>query len=142
MTWIMCVLVSITCLATHILAVRALGDKLPAAFVTPAFYTVALFVLYVVAVIEKPRVDWQAITQPNLLLPLILAGITIGLTDLFFVKSLGLGATAAVAMPILLAGSTVLVAVLSVLIFKDHLTMQKIVGIALALGGLVLIYRG
>ncbi|HPQ51231.1 MAG TPA: EamA family transporter, partial [Alphaproteobacteria bacterium] len=79
---------------------------------------------------------------PSVLIPLIFAGVTIGLTDFFFVKSLNLGADASIALPILSAGAAVLVTILGFLIFKESLSFYKLAGIVLAISGIFLIHKG
>lgn len=130
------------CLTGHVLAVRLLGEKFPSSFITPAFYSVAFAMLLLLFWWEKPRLDWTQISQTGVLLPLVIAGVTIGLTDFFFVKSLNLGADASVAMPILVGGSAVFIALFAALLFGEALTLAKIFGIALTISGLFMIYRG
>ncbi|MCB1551298.1 MAG: EamA family transporter [Alphaproteobacteria bacterium] len=142
MTWTISILISVVMFTGHILAVRYVGEKFPSTFVTPAFYTFALVMLYTLFFIDRPKFEWGEVAQPSVLIPLIFAGVTIGLTDFFFVKSLNLGADASIALPILSAGAAVLVTILGFLIFKESLSFYKLAGIVLAISGIFLIHKG
>lgn len=141
MTWTFSIFISVICFSTHIIALRLLADKLPASLITPAFYSFAIFVLFAYFFIEKPKFEFSQLSQGYILIPIVLAGITIALTDLFLVKSLSLDADVSVAMPILLGGSTALALCLSAVFFQEVISFSKIIGVLLAITGIFLIYK-
>lgn len=143
MTWGLSILLSTTMYAAHILAIKVLGERFSSSFVTPAFYVVAVSLLGGIYLIERPKVDWSALAaQPGIMIAIAVAGITIAMTDFFFVKSLNLGAEASIAMPLLVGGGTAMVAILGCLLFQESMSLYKIAGIACVILGVTLINKG
>lgn len=143
MAWPLSILVAVLCLTGHMIAIKFLGDKFPSSFVTPAFYSCAVLLLWVIYLIDRPTIEGglQSIFSPTILVTIALAGFTIGLTDFFFVRSINQGADITVAMPLLLAGSICLLTILGILFFKETLHLWKGLGVVLTVTGLFLIFK-
>lgn len=141
MNWITSIFLAMICLVGHVLAVRALSVRIPPAILTPAFYTVAVAVLYGLFFTTRSPIPWDEFSSWRAILLLVAAGLTIGLTDFFFVQSMNLGASTAAAMPILFGGSTMIVAVLGVILFREDLSLAKSLGIGLTIAGITLIHH-
>jgi drug/metabolite transporter (DMT)-like permease len=142
MNWMVSISIATVCYASHILAIRFLGEKFPSSFITPVFYFFGLCLLGVLFFIDRPKLNLEEVTTPTILIILTIAGFSIALTDFFFVKSLNLGAEASTIMPMLVGGSAVLVAVLGAVVFKEAVSVTKITGIIFAVLGIFLIHRG
>lgn len=141
MIWLYSILAAMASFTVHALTVKALGERLSPAFLTPAFYTFAVIILYALFLWQRPKVDWGEVAAPATLIPIIIAGVTIGLTDFFFVRSLNQGAPISVAIPILLGGSTVLITLISAYLFKESINMWKVLGVLMTVGGIYLVYK-
>lgn len=142
MTWTTSIALAVLCLSSHMIAVKFLGEKFPAPLVTASFYTFALVTLYLVYAVMRPEVEWQSFLTTKTFVLLAIAGVTIGLTDFFFVQSIGQGASVSVALPLLLAGSATAVAIIALLFLGELASAYKIMGIALCIAGIVLINKG
>ncbi|NTU46406.1 EamA family transporter [Candidatus Roizmanbacteria bacterium] len=70
----------------------------------------------------------------------MLGGVFIALFTTFSFKALSQGPGAAVVMPTLRVGGVVIVVLLSVLLLKEKLSLQAIVGILLACSGIYLLF--
>ena len=68
----------------------------------------------------------------------VLTGICVGVGTIFFFVLFQKGGPLS-AVPMILAGGAALMAVAGILLFKEPVTLTRVVGIALALGGLFLL---
>jgi multidrug transporter EmrE-like cation transporter len=141
MIWVYSVIAALLSFTIHALAIKALGEKFPPSFVAPVFYTFAVIFLYGIYAIERPKVDMAEVMQVKIMLPLILAGVTIALTDYFFVKSLNQGAPLSLALPLLQGGSVALICIGGIVLFKEDFNLWKALGILMTICGIALIYK-
>ncbi len=70
-----------------------------------------------------------------------IGGALISVFTLFSFKALSIGPGVSTVMPILRIGMVSLVAVLGVLVLKESLTMQKVVGLFLSAAGIYLLFK-
>lgn len=141
MNWGTSVSVATICYTSHLIAIKFLGDKLPSSAVTPTFYIFAMMTLCAVFFIEKPRVELGALTSLSTIIPIVIAGVTIALTDYFFVKTLNLEVPISVALPLFLGVGTILTCLFSYVLFKEQFTLTKALGILLTISGIFLINK-
>lgn len=141
MIWVYSVLAALASLTVHVLITKALGEKFPPIVVTSIFYSFAVLFLFGLFAIERPKVEWGEVLQLNIIALLVLAGVTIALTDYFLVKSLNQGAPLSLALPLLQGGSVALISIGGIILFKEDLNLWKVLGILLTIGGIALIYK-
>ena len=69
----------------------------------------------------------------------ILAGISIGLASLFFIKMFATGVNLSIGVPLVRIGIVLLAGILGALLLKESINLQYLIGFALALVGLYLL---
>jgi len=128
--------------ALHTGAIKVAGEKIPAAQVTFLFYIFAVLTTLVILLLSRSRPDLAVIVQDKKLLAAIaLAGITIGLTDYFFLRGLALGAPLSVYAPLFSTVGLGIIALIGVFYFGEAFTLTKLVGFAFAAVGIFLLAR-
>lgn len=141
-SWLVYIHLAAVTWAGHLLCLKFAGERLPSALVTSVFYVFALLTVFTIYILSTDKAPTKAVmSEPKLLLALIGAGVTIGLTDYFFVTSLAKGGPVSLTTPIFSALGILLVAVLGVLLFKESLTLVKVLGFVFAITGIFLISR-
>lgn len=128
--------------ALHTGAIKVAGEKIPAAQVTFLFYIFAVLTTLVILLLSRARPDMAVILQDKKLVAAIaLAGITIGLTDFFFLRGLVLGAPLSVYAPLFSTVGLGLIALIGVFWFGELMTLTKLAGFAFAAVGIFLLAR-
>ncbi|GAI86232.1 unnamed protein product, partial [marine sediment metagenome] len=69
----------------------------------------------------------------------VLAGVSIGLASLFFIKMFASGANLSIGVPLVRIGIVLLASVLGILILKEGFSFRYLIGFALSLIGLYLL---
>jgi multidrug transporter EmrE-like cation transporter len=141
MIWLYSVVAAMLSFTVHALVIKALGEKFPPSLVAAVFYTFAVLFLYGLYAYERPKFEWTELAQVKVVTLLIVAGVTIALTDFFFVKSINEGAPISIALPILQGGSVALVCIGSFVLFKEDFNLWKTLGILMTVGGIILINK-
>ncbi len=143
MNWLQCVIFAAIAFAIHTGCLKVLGDKLPAALVTCCFYSVALLTTIGIVVFEKinPSSFTEVLTTRTVIIALVVAGVTIALTDYFFVHGFGLGAPMSLYGPLYSTLGFALIALIGVGFFSETLTASKLAGFAFAAIGFFLMVR-
>lgn len=128
--------------ALHTGAIKVAGEKIPAAQVTFLFYIFAVLTTLVILVLSRSRPDMALIMQDKkLVIAIALAGITIGLTDYFFLRGLALGAPLSVYAPLFSTVGLGIIALIGVFYFGEAFTLTKFVGFVFAAAGIFLLAR-
>ncbi len=140
--WYLYLTLSATAWALHVGALKYMGDRLPAAQIVFLFYLCALLTTGIILFASRQRIDFTAIAaQPRLVLALIMAGVTIGLVDFFFVKGLALGAPISIYTPLFTTVGLTLITLIGVFYFTETMTATKLLGFACAAVGFFLMAR-
>ncbi len=139
MTWLYYAIAAAVAWAAHVVCLKILGDKIPAALVTFSFYMFALTTTALILAFDKTRIDFQSlIVDWRIFAAVAVAGITIALTDFFFVKGFSFGAPMSVYPPLFTTVGLTLIALAGLVLFAESLTTIKLVGFACAVAGIFL----
>jgi|GEM_PF-2540183 len=144
MTWFYFIFLAATMWSLHNIAIKILGEHLPAAFIATLFYSIAFtttLLLYWFTERGHEKVDWSLLGQPKIFFAIVAAGITIGLTDFFFVSGLARGAPLSLANPTFSTIGLILTVIAGLLLFQEVLTPAKILGMFLAVVSIFLLLR-
>lgn len=143
-SWVIPLVLASVLWASHVAFIRIAIEKLPAATLTASFYVFALITTIIVLVITRTKVDvGMIVADKKLLASVILAGVTIGLTDFFFSKGLAGAAPPPIAIysPLFTTIALTLIALIGVLVFQENLTPVRVGGFILSVVGIFLLAR-
>ncbi|HUD19618.1 MAG TPA: EamA family transporter [Patescibacteria group bacterium] len=116
---------------------RKLGSQLKDPYFTNLIFQIGSFVTTVVVYLLFSR---KVETNQQGLMFALLGGVFVSLFTLFSFKTLEIGPGVSTVMPILRVGGVALVAILGVLLLREKLSLQAILGLLLSSFGIILLF--
>ena len=116
----------------HIFSVKILGETIPPVFIATIFLFIATLTTGTIYLLGNETLSLQELVNGKTILLLVLAGVTIGLTDFWVAKSYVEGAPLSLGYPVFGTVSTFLLVGAGFIFMKEHLSYEKIIGIFLA----------
>ena len=142
MMWLTLLISASVSWAIHNIFLKMVGETMPPSIVAACFYVFAILTnlaLYLFSPQKSNNLAQQA--EIKFLIPLILAGVTIGLVDFFYVTALSKGAPLSLAGPFFSVLSLVLISASGVLFFAESITLFKATGMILAIIGILMVAK-
>lgn len=128
--------------AGHMVFLRILAEKFPAALVATLFYIFAFATTAIIYFLSKRTdVSLADLSDKKVIFAIIGAGVTIGLTDYLFSRGLSFAPPMILYAPTFTIIGLTISSIACVLIFGDALSPTKIFGFILAMAGVALLAR-
>jgi len=141
MTWITFAILAVTSFGFYNLFVKLTADKLSPT-IALMFIAGTSFVVATIATLIFKFTGQSLTFSKNAILFPILAGISTGVAEIFYLFMFTKNAPLNVGTPFVVGGTIVAAVILSLFILKEPLSAVKIAGILMALTGLILLTRG
>jgi drug/metabolite transporter (DMT)-like permease len=141
-TWVISLLMASTMWVAHVVFIKMAVAKMPTVVLVFSYYGVAFLTAAILLFVQKPTVDVSAFLQDRgLVVAVLLAGVTIVLTDYFVARGLSLGGPLSLYMPLFTTISITLIALVGFLFFQETMTWSRLVGLLLSCLGIFLLTR-
>ncbi len=141
MSWLFFVFMAALMWSCHNVFIKILGEAVPASLAVALFYMVGALTSGLIYVFQSHKIMFHQLHDVKLISFIILAGITIGLTDYFYVTAFSKGAALSLAGPLFGTLGLLLIAAFGVFIFSEGLSLAKIAGFIFASIGIFLLAR-
>lgn len=137
MSWIIYAIIAISLMGTSDLFRKLASNGLKDASYANFVFQIGTFLFAIGAFFLTSR---KFVYEPKSMAFALIGGVLISAFTLVSFKALAVGPGVSTVMPVLRIGGILLVAVLGIIILKEHFSIQKFFGILLAIVGLYLLF--
>lgn len=139
MNWLVCALGAIILNSLMDFFVKLSSDKIHSGFGAFIIDFVSTITVLIFLIFSKIKGDSVFQVKPGGILYSVLAGISIGLASIFFLKMFALGTNLSVGVPIVRVGIILFASLLGIFVLKESVNLKYFLGFCLSLLGLYLL---